>query len=420
MRKEVLSDRFNKLSKAFKESAFRHDLSAMSQALKEMDDERYKSVLAEGVEIDSSIPSAEAQSFAGKGGYSGSVIELNRIIEHLGKNQQIRGIIENLPSKVFNELKSIRKLLESSQGNAFKWASDDVYKEAIFGMGEKNQWQVMRTLLKFLEKYKDERSGLMPDVVKHFDGLRNALQEELKKAPPTMAEKLKGKTQEMGKAVGDKAKEVGDRAKGLAEKGMQKVQDFGKSISEKYEKAKQQKIDKQNLKNEAFIDLKKYLASQTPYLEIFYRLPPELIKRLDSVGLGADDIKSVENIETPLEKAVQQAPSQDIDQEINKILKSSSSKDIWTKSANDFVLSNLVQSITGRDLKEDNNSSYKAASSVIKTEKIEKKAEETKFSVKKASDINKSVINFNGIEMSPSMEDINISEAEKSELDKLF
>lgn len=273
-------------------------------------------------------PSQGQQSlYRGQPGSTAPVLELSRILDDLEKTPYFR----NLPENVLQGILKIKKMT----GNAFRYASE---KEALFGR-EQNP---IKALQEYLTEFRGTHAGKLPEDIKKAMGdlgvLVNQYVQNLPKEKSFLekardvAEKGKGvlkgvaeKGQDIARGVAEKGQ---DFARGVAEKGkgvVEKGQDFARGMAEKgkdvlrdvAEKGKQYREDLQEKKqqnedsktyskmkkfedqqlikdreNTAVSNLKSDLLKNKNYKGIFYRLPTQIVKALENVGLGVDDLSN--------------------------------------------------------------------------------------------------------------------------------
>lgn len=264
-----------------------------------------------------------APSFVGKGVYTGAVLELEKILDTLFTNPTpgLKAVLENLSPDKFKRLARLHKSLQSAKGGAFKWAStEEIEKEALFGLGAKKDSLTLldKVLKKYLEQSGESSldilTSTLPGMVrKKLDSLNAEIEKNIAKRPiepskspkePGLLEKgqdvgrvLKEKGQEVGKAIGEKAKEVG---KAVGEKAKNVAEAPGKfmgDVKKRYQQYQEERIEKQRQLQEsqakADKDLKIFLAKRTPYDKIFYSLPPEIIKELNTIGLDPESVSSL-------------------------------------------------------------------------------------------------------------------------------
>lgn len=306
------------LAGAFTESPFQADLQAMSKALEGMSQKKYAAILAKGVEASGSTPiSHDAADFTGKGAYTGAVLELEKILDKLfeAPSPALRKALENLSPDKFKRLKRLHSSLQSAKGGAFRWASmEEVEKEALFGFGQKDPLTSLDRVLKKYEQQTGEKIlDLPPGVARKYQSLENEIEKQQARRPvdPKETPKEPGlveKGRDVGRALGEKGQEVGEQAVG-------KLKDVGRAVGEKakgmweapgklkediskrYEQFQQERTQKrqqlEESQTEAQRDLGNYLARRTPFNKIFYSLPPEIIRELESIGLTPDTVKAV-------------------------------------------------------------------------------------------------------------------------------
>lgn len=247
--------------------------------------------------------------YRGQPGSTAPVLELSRILDDIEKTPYFR----NLPENVLQGILKIKKMT----GNAFRYASE---KEALFGR-EKNP---IKELQEYLTEFRGTHAGKIPEGIKKAMGDLGVLVNQYIQNLPKEKTLLE-KGQEFAKGVAEKGQEF---AKGIAEKGRgiaEKGQDFARGMAEKgkdvikdvAEKGRQyredqnekrqvnedaksystmKKFEDQQLikdrENSAVSNLKNELSKHKSYKGIFYRLPTQIIKELESIGLGVDDLSN--------------------------------------------------------------------------------------------------------------------------------
>lgn len=318
MKKQALVEGLMRLAGAFSESPFQKDLQAMSKALEGMSQKKYASILAEGLEAESSNPeSYEAADFAGKGAYTGAVLELEKILDKFFQSPSpaLKRSLENLSPEKFKRLKRLHKSLQSAKGGAFRWASmEEIEKEAILGFGQKDPLTSLDRVLKKYEQQTGERIlDLPPGVSRKYQSLENEIEKQKARGPaePKEAPKEPGlleKGRDVGRAVGEKGREVGEkayekakevgRAVGEKAKGVWEAPGkFKEDIKSRYEQYQQERAQRrkelEQSQEEAQRDLGDYLARRTPFNKIFYSLPPQIIQELEDIGLTPETVKAV-------------------------------------------------------------------------------------------------------------------------------
>lgn len=277
--------------------------------------------------------------YRGQPGSTAPVLELSRILDDIENTPYFR----NLPENVLQGILKIKKMT----GNAFRYASE---KEALFGKAQ----DPIKSLQDYLTEFRGTHAGKIPEDIKKAMGdlgvLVNQYVQNLPKEKSFLekardvAEKgksvLKGvaeKGQDIARGVAEKSKDV---ARGVAEKGQEfargvaeksknvaeKGQDFARGVAEKgkdvirdvAEKGRQYREDqegkrqeKEDVKtyskmkrfedqqlikdreNSAVSNLKSDLLKSKNYKGIFYRLPTQIIKALEDIGLGIDDLSNM-------------------------------------------------------------------------------------------------------------------------------
>ncbi len=246
-------------------------------------------------------PAPEQQPlFRGQPGSAAPVLELSRIIDHIEQNPSFR----NLPEKVIQGIMKLKKMTR----DAFRYASE---KEAFLGFGgKKDPVKELQEYLFSFDSAISDKSKIPDDVKRALNNLNALVSQYVSRLPKekTLLEKgrdIAEKSKGMVRNVADKGRDV---ARGISEKGKGMVQDvaekgrqFKQDLDEKRqinEDAKTYKTmkrfeDTQALKDRedsALSNLKKSLFDNKQYRNIFYRLPPQIIKVLDSIGLGVDDL----------------------------------------------------------------------------------------------------------------------------------
>lgn len=212
-------------------------------------------------------------SYKGKPGGVAPILELGRIIDDMKKDPTFRG----LPDKLQKGILKIEKMTE----NAFKFASE---KESFISGGDS-----LKILKKTLDKFGPSAKGLPENVIKSLSNLHQIIDTEIQRRGPEKGLLEKGK--ELGKEV----------TRGLTEEGKklkQRVTEKGREFLDERKQRKERniKIDERTRQNEQkFTEiLKTKLLKHPSYSKIFYNLPPQIIKSLNNIGLGLDDLKKVE------------------------------------------------------------------------------------------------------------------------------
>lgn len=200
----------------------------------------------------------QPSSFVGKPGGAAPIIELSRIVDDIKKDPTFKG----LPNKMQKGILKIEKMTE----NAFRFASE---KEAFIGGGDS-----LKTLKKTLDKFGPSAKGLPEDVIKSLSNLHRTIDTEMQRRGPE-------------KGLLEKGKEI---TRDLSEKGKEFLEERKQRKEQKFE------LEQRNRQNEEkFTEiLKKKLIKHPVYSKIFYKLPPQIIKALNDVGLGMDNLKITE------------------------------------------------------------------------------------------------------------------------------
>jgi hypothetical protein len=240
----------------------------------------------------------EKSIYRGQPGSAAPVLELSRIIDRVEQNPSFK----KLPPNVMQGILKIKKMTS----NAFKYASE---KEALFGMKEEPAKELQKALLKFDKANPVPRK--MPDDVKRaLNNLNTLVTQYLDSQPKEkgvlekgmdvargVAEKGKGITQD----VAEKSKGILDKGKDIAQGVTEKGQGFARGVAEKgqqikndFQENRERKVDEQKITTErqqsALKALKKSLFNYKVYKDIYYRLPNQIIKALEDIGLGVDDL----------------------------------------------------------------------------------------------------------------------------------
>lgn len=317
MRQQALAEEFMRLAGAFVGSPFQRDLRAMSKALGEMSQMRYASILAEGAETDDPASfDPVAAGYAGKGAYTGAVLELEKILDKLfeAPTPKLKSALENLPSDKFKRLKRLHKSLQSAKGGAFKWASmEEIEKEAILGFGQRDPLTSLDRVLKKYQQQTGERIlDLPPGVARKYQSLENEIDKQQARRPaePDKTPKEPGlveRGQDVGRALGEKGREIGeqtvDKAKEIGRAVGEKAKDvweapgkFKEDVGRRYEQFQQERAQKrqqaEKAQEEAHKNIGSYLVQKTPFTDIFYSLPPQIIRELENIGLTPETIKA--------------------------------------------------------------------------------------------------------------------------------
>lgn len=212
-------------------------------------------------------------SFINKPGGAASIIELSRIIDDIKKDSTFMG----LPDKLQKGILKVEKMTE----NAFRFASE---KEAFI----RNE-DSLKILKKTLNKFGPSVKNLPEDVIKALSNLHQTIDTEIEKITPEKNLFEKGM---------DLGKEITKGLKGEGEKLKQNITEKGKEFLEERRQRKERDIelDRRTQDNEKkFTEiLKTKLLRHPVYTKIFYNLPPQIIKALNEIGLGIDNLKKIE------------------------------------------------------------------------------------------------------------------------------
>jgi hypothetical protein len=366
MKKQAIAEGLMSLAGAFSESPFQRDLKAMSMALEGMSQEKYAMILAEKKSESSFSIDHNAASFAGKGAYTGAVLELEKILDKIfeAPSPALKRSLENLSPDKFKRLKRLHKSLQSAKGGAFRWASmEEIEKEAILGFGQKDPLTSLDRVLKKYEQQTGERIlDLPPGVARKYQSLENEIEKQQARRPgePTETPKEPGlveKGRDVGRALGEKGLEVGEKAYG-------KVKDVGRAVGEKakgiweapgkfkediakrYEQFQQERAQKkeqaEQAQAEALGGLGNYLARRTPFNDIFYSLPPQIIRELEAIGLTPETVKatgrSKQRVPDSNPETVGKGPSESVFEPTEELTKVASDVVLkYLKAQNDYA-----------------------------------------------------------------------------------
>jgi hypothetical protein len=246
-------------------------------------------------------PASQKPVYRGQPGSAAPVLELSRIIDHVEQSPSFK----KLPPDVTRGLLKIKKMT----GNAFKYASE---KEALFGMKEEPAKELQKALLKF-DKANPLPRKLPDDVKRALNNLNTLVTQYVDSLPQEKSILEKGKdvargVAEKGQGVLEKGKDVArgiaekgqgvlergkDVARGVAEKGqgiIEKGKDVARGVAERGVQKNVEQFNTDERQQSAFGALKKSLFNYKTYRDIFYRLPPQIIKALEGIGLGIDNI----------------------------------------------------------------------------------------------------------------------------------
>jgi hypothetical protein len=228
--------------------------------------------------------------YHGQPGSVAPVLQLSQIIDKIEASPSFK----NLPQDVAQGILKIKKMTS----NAFKYASE---KEALFGM-EKNPLKDLKNLLQGFDKKNPDFRKLPDDVLQAIYNLDMAVDKAIASKPKEKGILEKGK--DFAHGVVDKGKTVLEKGKDLAYGVAEKGKDFAQGIAEKGQQVrkdiqenKERKVTEQKATIErqqsALKALKKGLFDYKTYKDIYYRLPAPIIKALEGIGLGVDDLNNL-------------------------------------------------------------------------------------------------------------------------------
>ena len=225
--------------------------------------------------------------YKGQPGSAAPVIELGRILDRVEQSPSFK----NLPKDVMEGILNINKMT----ANAFKYASE---KEAFFG-GERNPLKDLKNLLVKFDKTGPDPRKVPEEVTKAVDNLNFVVDKALESQPKekTLLEKSRDVARSVAEKGKDVARGVGEKGQGILEKGKdvargvaEKGKDIARGIEEKGKQKDIERFETDSRQQSAFGALKKSLSNYKIYRDIFYRLPPKVIKALEGIGLGLDDL----------------------------------------------------------------------------------------------------------------------------------
>lgn len=212
--------------------------------------------------------------------------ELDRILKDIESQQYFR----YLPKKVLQGIYKVRKMIKDSA----RYASE---KEAFFG-GKKDPVRVLQEYLFDFSKSSPTSRAIPDDIKRALNNLNALVSQHVARLPKE-------------KTVLEKGQEF---ARGMAEKGKGFVQDVaekGQQFKQKLDEKKQLKEEEQTYKtmknfednlvvkereDEAISSLKEDLRGEQHYPFIFKRLPGQIKKVLENIGLGVDDLSNLGTI----------------------------------------------------------------------------------------------------------------------------
>jgi len=243
----------------------------------------------------------EKEVFHGQSGGVAPLLQLGKIIDRIEQNPSFN----NLPKNVITGLLKIKKMT----GNAFRYASE---KEALFGM-QRNPLKDLKSALQNFDKKHPDYHKLPDDVLQAIYKLDTTVDKAIEALPREKGILEKGmdvahgfadKGRDIAKGVMDKGKGVIEKGKdiayGLAEKGQEIKQDIKSKIDQAgvnratRDKQREEETNTFRAKQEGAIKaLKSGLSQYKMYKDIFYRLPQQIIKELENIGLGVDDLNNV-------------------------------------------------------------------------------------------------------------------------------
>lgn len=224
---------------------------------------------------------SRAPIYKGQPGSVAPVLELSKIIDHIEQNPSFK----NLPQKVQQGILKVKKMTS----DAFRYASTES-EASLFG-GEKNP---VRELQNFLLKFdKANPNRKMPEeITRALNQLNFLVSNHVSNLPKEKTLFEKGK--DVAKGMYEKGKGV---VQDIAEKGKQFKEDLDQKSQARQDAKIEQKMkrfeDSQENKereNSALTALKESLSKYKMYKDIFYRLPGSIIKALQNIGLGLEDL----------------------------------------------------------------------------------------------------------------------------------
>jgi hypothetical protein len=231
--------------------------------------------------------------YKGQSGSVAPILQLSRIVDKIEANPSFK----NLPQEVAQGILKVKKMTS----NAFRYASE---KDALFG-SPKNPVKELQSLL---SKFDNNTSAKeMPvEVIKALHNLSDIVTQHVDSLPKEKGIFEKG--MDVARGVADKGKNVAqgiaekgkDFAQGVAEKGKefaQGIAEKGHQVRQNIQENKKRKINEQRVTTErqqsALKALKKGLFDYPGYKEIFYRLPAQITKVLEGIGLGVEDLNNL-------------------------------------------------------------------------------------------------------------------------------
>jgi hypothetical protein len=236
------------------------------------------------------VNAPQKPSYQGQPGSVAPVLQLSRIIDKIEASPSFK----YLPQEVTQGILKIKKMTS----NAFKYASE---KEALFGMG-KSPLKDLKSLLQGFDKKNPDFRKLPDDVLLAIYNLDMAIDKAIASTPKEKGILEKGK--DFAQGVVDKGKTVLEKGKDIAYGVAEKGKDFAQGIVEKGQQVrkdiqenKERKVTEQKgtieRQQSALKALKKGLFDYKGYKDIYYRLPAPIIKALEGIGLGIDDLNNL-------------------------------------------------------------------------------------------------------------------------------
>lgn len=231
----------------------------------------------------------KAPEYKGQSGSVAPILQLSRIIDKIEANPSFK----NLPQEVVQGILKIKKMTI----NAFRYASE---KDALFG-SPKNPVKELQTLLLKFDKNTPSRE--MPEeVTRALNNLNMLVTQHVDSLPKEKGILEKGR--DVARGIADKGKDVLEKSKDFAQGVAEKGKEFAQGIAEKghqvrqdIQENKERKINEQRVTTErqqsALKALKKGLFDYPGYKEIFYRLPAQITKALEGIGLGVEDLNNL-------------------------------------------------------------------------------------------------------------------------------
>jgi hypothetical protein len=196
--------------------------------------------------------------YKGQPGTAAPVMQLSSLIDKIENSP----LFSKLPESVIRGLMKVKKMTT----DPFKYASN---KESFFGFGHKGTY--IEEVKKYLEKLEDKINfaAVPEDVYSAYIRLKGVINKHLSGKEEgnkiKKEEEIKGIKENKGENKGVEKKEVGKReeTRGIEE-------------------------DTEQLK--ALRALKRSLSKSNLYKNIYYKLPAVIIKELEKIGLGIDDL----------------------------------------------------------------------------------------------------------------------------------